>query len=84
MMRNSKKTTSISNYAEKVAAYQKDSIKKWTFLIKIFKDILIYIKLLKQSREDALQKSVLKSFARLTGKHLCWSLLFDKIAGLGL
>ena len=84
MMRNSKKTTSISNYAEKVAAYQKDSIKKWTFLIKIFKDILIYIKLLKQSCEDALQKSILKSFARLTGKHLCRSLLFDKIAGLGL
>ena len=27
-------------------------------------------------------KSVLKNFAKLTGKHLCRSLFFNKVAGL--
>ena len=29
-----------------------------------------------------LKIGVLKSFAIFTGKHLCWSLLFNKVAGL--
>ena len=30
------------------------------------------------------KKPFLKNFAKLTRKHLCWSLFFNKIAGLGL
>ena len=29
-------------------------------------------------------KSVLKNFAKFTGKHLCWSLFFNVVAGLRL
>ena len=29
-------------------------------------------------------KGVLKNFAKCTGKHLCQSLFFNKVAGLGL
>ena len=28
------------------------------------------------------KKGVLRNFAKFTGKHLCWSLFFDKVAGL--
>ena len=31
---------------------------------------------------DVLKKVVLKSFPKLTGKHLCQSLLLNKVAGL--
>ena len=30
------------------------------------------------------KKGVLKHFSNFTGKHLCWSLFFDKVAGLRL
>ena len=30
------------------------------------------------------KKGVLKNLAKLTGKHLCWSLFFNKVAGLRL
>ena len=30
------------------------------------------------------KKDILRNFAKFTGKHLCWSLFFDKVAGLGL
>ena len=39
-----------------------------------------YIK--KQPAEVFCKKAVLKSFANFTGKHLCWSLVFNKVAGL--
>ena len=29
-------------------------------------------------------KGVLRNFAKFTGKHLCQSLIFNKVAGLGL
>ena len=29
-----------------------------------------------------MEKGVLKNFAKFTGKHLCWSLFFDKVGGL--
>ena len=29
-----------------------------------------------------MKKGVLRNFAELTGKHLCQSLVFDKVAGL--
>ena len=35
----------------------------------------------KQSPWGVLSKDVLKNFAKFTGKHLCWSLLFNKVAG---
>ena len=28
------------------------------------------------------EKGVLESFTKFTGKHLCWSLFFNKVAGL--
>ena len=30
------------------------------------------------------KKSVLRNFAKFTGKHLCQDLLFNKVAGLSL
>ena len=38
--------------------------------------------ILKQPREVFFKKGVLKNFANFTGKHLCWSLFFNKVAGL--
>ena len=32
--------------------------------------------------EAAIKKSVLRNFAKFTGKHLCQSLIFNKVAGL--
>ena len=39
-------------------------------------------KVKKHSPEVFHKNDVLKNFAKLTGKHLCQSLFFDKIAGL--
>ena len=36
----------------------------------------------KQSPEVFYKKGVLKNFAKFTGKHLCQSLFFNKVAGL--
>ena len=36
----------------------------------------------KQSSGDVLQKGILENFAKFTGKHLCQSLFFNKVAGL--
>ena len=38
----------------------------------------------KQSPEVFCKKSCLRNFAKLTGKHLCQSLFFDKVADLRL
>ena len=38
--------------------------------------------ILKQPREVFFKKGVLKNFANFTGKHLCWSLFFNKVADL--
>ena len=32
----------------------------------------------------SVKKDVLRNFAKLTGKHLCQSLFFNKVASLGL
>ena len=34
-------------------------------------------------REVFCKKGVLENFTKFTGKHLCWSLFFNKVAGLG-
>ena len=36
----------------------------------------------KQPFADAIQNSILRNFAKFTGKHLPWSLFFNKVAGL--
>ena len=38
----------------------------------------------KQPPEVFCKKGVLEIFAKFTGKHLCQSLFFNKVAGLGL
>ena len=38
----------------------------------------------RQSLEVFYRKGVFKNFAKFTGKHLCQSLFFDKVAGLQL
>ena len=35
----------------------------------------------KKLSEVVYKKDVFKNFAKFTGNHLCWNLLFDKIAG---
>ena len=37
----------------------------------------------KQPPEVFLRKGVLRNFAKFTGKHLCQSLFFNKLAGVG-
>lgn len=34
-------------------------------------------------KEEFYKKDVLKDFEKLTGKHLCWSIFFDDVAGSG-
>ena len=36
----------------------------------------------KQYREVFREKGILKNFTKFTGKHLCWSLFFNIVAGL--
>ena len=36
----------------------------------------------KQPPEVFFKKDVLKNFANFTGRHLCWSLFFNKVTGL--
>ena len=36
----------------------------------------------KQPPEISVKKGVLKNFTKVTGKHLCWNLFFNKVAGL--
>ena len=36
----------------------------------------------KQSSRGVLEKGVLRNFVKFTGKHLCQSLFFNKVAGL--
>ena len=43
---------------------------------------LHYMTLQKQSSGALCKKGVPKNFTKFTGKHLCQSLLFDKVAGL--
>ena len=41
-----------------------------------------FFKKQKQPPVEFYKKGVFKNFAIFTGKHLCWSLLFNKVAGL--
>ena len=43
---------------------------------------LTIIFILKQPPEVFCKKRVPKNFGKLTGKHLCWGLFFNKVAGL--
>ena len=36
----------------------------------------------KQPPECSVKKGILKNLAKFSGKHLCWSLYFNKVAGL--
>ena len=36
----------------------------------------------KQTPEAFYKKDALKSFTKFTGKHLCWSFFFNKVAGI--
>ena len=45
--------------------------------------IFLFYEAQKQPPKMFYKKAVLKKFAIFTGKHLCWSLFFYKIAGLG-
>ena len=43
---------------------------------------MLIIMLIRSSRPEAFcEKGVLRNFAKFTGKHLCQSLLFNKVAG---
>ena len=38
--------------------------------------------ILVKGKERCLRKGVLRNFAKLTGKHLCQDVFFNKVAGL--
>ena len=66
--------------------------KKWrtglslkSFILSFMKSSLTVILYLIRSsqRMCSVRKGVLRNFAKFTGKHLCQSLFFNKIAGLG-
>ena len=44
--------------------------------------VLVFVR--SSYRRCSVTKGVLRNFAKLTGKHLCQSLFFDKVAGLSL
>ena len=52
--------------------------------MKDFHVLLSYDFLQKQPPEVFCKKDVLRNFAKFTGKHLCQSLFFNKVAGLVL
>ena len=53
-------------------------------LLKTF--LIIYLKNVKQNSNKSVQSfykiGILKSFAKLTRKHLCWNLFFNNFSGL--
>ena len=56
-----------------------------TFPAKNFRDFKPCVTVLKSRRSHrscSLRKGVLRNFAKFTGKHLCQSLFFNKVAGL--
>ena len=56
-----------------------------TFPAKNFRDFKPCVTVLKSRRRHrscSLRKGVLRNFAKFTGKHLCQSLFFNKVAGL--
>ena len=55
--------------------------KSWK-LIMIFCNELYYETCRTSHRRFSVRKSVLRSFTKFTGKHLCQSLFFNKVAGL--
>ena len=61
------------------------SINTLQFLITSATRLCLYVLQLvidrRSCRRWPIKRDVFKDFAKFTGKHLCWSLLFDKIAG---
>ena len=52
----------------------------FTYILDLLK---ISIKIIRNSRQEVFcKKGVLRNFAKFTGKHLCQSLFFNKVAGL--
>ena len=52
-----------------------------------FKELFGYIarwKYRNSHQRCSMKKGILRNFAKFTGKHLCQSLSFNKVAGLGL
>ena len=60
------------------------NVKEFNSILQSHHSSLSYIKGQKQSPGSFLQKSVLRSFAKFTLKHLCRSLFFNRVAGLSL
>ena len=54
----------------------------WNGPEKFWKRFFLYSSLQKQPSEVFCRKGVLRNVAKFTGKHLCQSLLFNKVAGL--
>ena len=71
------KFSAISNFSE-------FSICLFFIFQKFFFSILKYRKSHSQNghRRCCIKKAVLKNFAIFRGKHLCWSLYFNKVSGL--
>ena len=55
-----------------------------TDIMSSFNVIMNYLKVLKQPPEVFYKKGVLKKLAKFTGRHLCQSLFFNKVAGSSL
>ena len=58
--------------------YVKPSIRNF-----VFRSFIFSCKIQKQLFRGVLKKGILNHFADFTGEHLCRSLFFDKVAGLG-
>ena len=57
----------------------KDLDQKWILVMFLFEIFPIHKR---RHQRSSVKKCVLKNFAKLTGKNMCWSLLFNKVAGL--
>ena len=58
------------------------------FIVKSFqavaqKSFIVLVIYRSSHRRCSVRKIVLRNFAKFTGKHLCQSLFFNKVAGLG-
>ena len=55
---------------------------QWVSGIGLFEDYFLYLCIPRNSRPEMFcEKGVLRNFAKFTGKHLCQSLFFNKVAG---
>ena len=72
----------ISNHLHRSLPFNKVATFRSVNLLKRDYCTGAFLRIRSSHRRCFIEKGVLKTLAKFTGKHLCWSLFFNKVAGL--